>query len=101
MRYVIHAAGMHLGGAVSSDSLQASTLNSLKNASELGIQTLAFPAIGTGVGNFPLQQCANIMLNTVSEFLENERTSIEKIYFVLFDEAGYQTFIAALENMDN
>jgi len=100
-RYVLHAAGMHLGGIVSSDSLEASTLNSLKKASELGIQTLAYPAIGTGVGNFPLQQCANIMLDTVSEFLENERTSIEKIYFVLFDEADYQTFNAALENMDN
>lgn len=100
-RYVIHAAGMHLGGAVSSDSFEASTLNSLKKASELGIQTLAFPAIGTGVGNFPIEECANIMLSIASEFLHNEQTSIEKIYFVLFDEAGCKTFKAALDKMDN
>ena len=41
------------------------------------------------------------MLNTVSEFLENERTTIEKIYFVLFDEAGFKTFKAVLDKMDN
>ena len=100
-RYVIHAAGMHPGGAVSGDSLRSCTLNSLKKASELGIKTMAFPAIGTGVGGFPIDQCANIMLGTACEFLQNEQTSIEKIYFVLFDEAGFKIFKSALENMDN
>lgn len=100
-RYVIHAAGMHLGGSVSGDSLKTCIESSLKKATKLGIHNLAFPAIGTGVGNFPLEDCAEIMLGCASEFLQNEKTSIEKIYFVLFDEAGCRAFNSALEKMDS
>jgi O-acetyl-ADP-ribose deacetylase (regulator of RNase III) len=100
-KYVIHAAGMHLGGTVSGESLTASTKNSLIIASDKKVETLAFPAIGTGVGGFPLLQCANIMLTTVLEYLCNEGTSIEKVYFVLFDDRAYEIFKETLENKTN
>lgn len=90
--YVIHAAGMHLGGSVNEISLKNSTWNSLVEATEYALQTIAFPAIGTGVGNFPTQQCANIMISTVVEFLDTQQTSIKKIYFVLFDDHAYNIF---------
>ena len=96
--YVIHAAGMRLGGAVSRESLRAATQNSLIRASESKVKTLAFPAIGTGVGGFPLDECANIMLDIVLEFLDHETSSLEKIYFVLFDNESYKIFQQALEN---
>ncbi len=100
-RYVIHAASMHLGGTVSRESLTATTKNSLIIASDKKVETLAFPAIGTGVGGFPLLQCANIMLTTVLEYLCNEETSIEKVYFVLFDDRAYEIFKETLENKTN
>jgi O-acetyl-ADP-ribose deacetylase (regulator of RNase III) len=95
-RYVIHAAAMDLGGEVSKDSLKAATLNSLLKASELQLKSLAFPAIGTGVGNFPVNECAEIMLGIANEFLNKKETSVQKIYFVLFDENSYQIFKSAL-----
>jgi O-acetyl-ADP-ribose deacetylase (regulator of RNase III) len=96
-KYVIHAAAMRLGGAVNRESLIASTESSLIKASENKVQTLAFPAIGTGVGGFPLEECANIMIDIVLEYLGSDRNFIEKAYFVLFDDHAYKIFKEVLE----
>ena len=96
-KYVIHAAAMRLGGAVNRESLVASTESSLIKASENKVQTLAFPAIGTGVGGFPLEECANIMVNIVLEYLGSDSNFIEKAYFVLFDDHAYKIFKEVLE----
>ena len=91
-KYVIHAAGMHIGGNVSEDALRESTKNSLLRADEKGVKTVAFPAIGTGVGGFPLNRCAQVMIDIVVEYLKNEKNSIEKVYFILFDMEVYKVF---------
>jgi O-acetyl-ADP-ribose deacetylase (regulator of RNase III) len=95
-RYVIHAAGMHPGGGVGRDSLINTTVNSLRRASENRLRTIAFPAIGTGVGGFPLHECAEVMIGTVRGYLEDEDTTIEKVLFVLFDDAAFGAFENAL-----
>ena len=64
-RYVIHAASMHLGGTTSASSLRDATRNSLLRAEEKGRKSLAFPAVGTGVAGFSMDQCAEIMLEEV------------------------------------
>ena len=91
-KYVIHAAGMHLGGSVSEEPLREATNNSLLRADEKGVKTVALPAIGTGVGGFPLNKCAQVMIDIVVEYLKNEKTGIEKVYFVLFDMETYKVF---------
>lgn len=91
-RFVIHAAGMHLGGRVSDVSLRDTTHNSLLRASEKNLKTIAFPAIGTGVGGFPMKNCARVMVDTVSGFLQKKHSSIERVYFVLFDEESFDAF---------
>lgn len=91
-RFVIHAAGMHLGGGVSKESLRDATKNSLQRADEKRVRTIAFPAIGTGVGSFPVDRCAEIMIDTVSKHLKSEKTAIERVYFVLFDEGIFNVF---------
>lgn len=97
-KYVIHAAGMHPGGRVSKESLESSTRNSLLRALEYNIKTIAFPAIGTGVGGYPLEQCAELMIDIISWYIINEGVQIEKIYFVLFDDASYEIFRGVLQN---
>jgi O-acetyl-ADP-ribose deacetylase (regulator of RNase III) len=99
-RLVIHAAGMHLGGRVSGESLRNVVKNSLQRADEKRVRTIAFPAIGTGVGGFPADECAEIMIDTVSKHLRNEKTSIERVYFVLFDEAIMDVFSGYLKSKD-
>jgi len=98
-KYVIHAASMGLGGArTTAKSLKTSTAHSLRLAAERGLKTIAFPAVGTGVSGFPMQECAEIMLSVAAEHLSKE-TSLETVYFVLFDEASLDIFAAAHDRM--
>lgn len=96
-RYVIHAAGMRLGGGVSRKSLESATKNSLLRADDHGVKTIAFPAIGTGVGGFPIEECAEIMIGTVLNHLRTENTLLERVFFVLFDEHSFSVFEKALK----
>ena len=90
-RFVIHAASMELGGKTSADTLRHSAGHSLRIANERGLKTIAFPAVGTGIAGFPLKDCAQIMLREAALHLRGE-TSLETIYFVLFDETAQEVF---------
>jgi len=91
-RHVIHAASMGLGGArTTAKSLQTSMAHSLRIAAERNLSSIAFPAVGTGVSGFPMEQCAEIMLREAAQHL-NQETSIQTVHFVLFDESARETF---------
>ena len=90
-RFVIHAASMQLGGKTSAEALRHSTAHSLRIANERALKTIAFPAVGTGIARFPLKECAEIMLREAAQHLRGG-TSLEMIYFVLFDEAAQGIF---------
>lgn len=93
-RFVIHAASMG-EEPVSDRSLRDSTRNSLKRAAEHGLTSISFPAIGTGIGGFPLDKAAGIMLETAREHLEGD-TTLDTVRFVLWSDADYGAFEAAL-----
>ena len=97
-RYVIHAAGMRLGAPVSERSLRDTTRNSLKRATEKGIGSVAFPAIGTGIGGFPIKRCAEVMLEEIRDHLKREQIP-QRVEIVLFDDAALNAFEQALENL--
>lgn len=90
-RYVIHAASMQAGRRTTAETLRGSTMHSLRLASDRGLKTIAFPAVGTGVAGFSMQQCADIMLRVAAAHLQSG-TSLETIYFVLFDAAAKEVF---------
>jgi O-acetyl-ADP-ribose deacetylase len=89
--YVIHAASMRLGGRTTADSLRLATRNTLERAEEKGLKSIAFPAIGTGVAGFPIEGCAHLIIAEVLDHLKT-RTSLEKIYFVLYDDEALKVF---------
>ena len=90
-RYVIHAASMQLGGLTTAHALRSSTAHSLRIAAQKGLKTIAFPAVGTGIAGFPMQECAEIMLAEAVAHLSG-KTSLEKLYFVLFDDGALKIF---------
>jgi O-acetyl-ADP-ribose deacetylase len=90
-KYVIHAASMGLGSLTTEETLRRSTAHALRLAAERGLKTIAFPAVGTGIAGFPMKECAEIMLDEAKQHLRNG-SSLEIIYFVLFDEAAKETF---------
>ena len=95
---MIHAASMRLGGTTSEQNLRDSTRNSLRRAAELGIESIAFPAIGTGIAGFPMDRCAQVMLDEVRAHLGGA-TSLKRVEFVLFDRPALEIFEKALGKM--
>jgi O-acetyl-ADP-ribose deacetylase (regulator of RNase III) len=79
-------------------SLRTSTGHSLRIAAERKLKSIAFPAVGTGVSGFPLDECAQIMLSETIEHLKGE-SSLESVYFVLFDARARDVFQSTWDDL--
>lgn len=90
-KYVIHAVGPRMGQNNEDEKLRNATLNSLKLADEKNLKSISFPAIGTGVFRFPVQRCAEIMLQVTIDYLKGQ-TGLEKVIFCLFEKSAYEVF---------
>jgi len=96
-KYVIHAAAMGPDLKTDAQKIKAATLNSLKRAEELLLESVAFPALGTGVGGFPMAEAAKIMIGAVKEHLQSSESTLETVYFVLFSEDAFKAFEQTLD----
>jgi len=92
-RYVIHAATMELGGPTSADIIRRATESTLAKADELGCRSLALVAFGTGVGGFPLDEAASIMVGAVRS---HEPRSLERVVFAVHGADAARAFENAL-----
>ncbi|UCC67221.1 MAG: macro domain-containing protein [Armatimonadota bacterium] len=89
--HVIHAAVMGPDLVTNADYIRRATLSVLARANDLRLLSIAFPALGTGVGGFSLHECAHIMLDAVTQHAKSQ-TSLESVEFVLFGRAAYDAF---------
>ena len=88
-QWVIHAVGPTYAESKDKSQLLADCFrNSLRIADELGVGTVAFPAISTGIYRWPLDDAARIALDTV----RNSDTRVREVRFVLFDQSAYAAF---------
>lgn len=96
-RYVIHTPGPIWYGGVrgEAEKLRGSYENSLRLAEENGCKTVAFPSISTGVFHYPLEQAAQIAVDTILTFLKTARC-VKEVTMVCFDEKTLQAYQAAL-----
>lgn len=92
-KFIIHTVGpVWNGGKNNEEGLLANCYNnSLTLAVENAVKTIAFPAISTGIYNFPLVKATKIAVSEVKKFLEKNE-SITKVIFVCFDEETYQVY---------
>ena len=67
----------------------------MARAREIDATSVAFPALGTGVGGFPLEDAARITVDTVRDELERS-PDIEHVIFALRGAAAYEAFGAAM-----
>jgi O-acetyl-ADP-ribose deacetylase (regulator of RNase III) len=88
-RHVIHAAVMGQDLVTSAALIERATRNALAIAEAHGFSSVAFPAFGTGVGGFPLGDCATVMIDAIRA---HQARSLNLIRFVLFGQAAYQAF---------
>ena len=87
-RWVIHAATMELGGPTSAEIIEQATRSTLAKAEALGCRSLALVAFGTGVGGFPLEEAAGIMVGVARE----HEGSLERIVFAVHGDAAERAF---------
>jgi O-acetyl-ADP-ribose deacetylase len=97
-KYVIHAAVMGQDLQTNEQYIRAATLNSLKRAEELKLSSIAFPALGTGVGGFPIDKCAEVLIDTAVRFFIAGK-SVKEVHFVLFSKQDCDFFNSALEKV--
>jgi O-acetyl-ADP-ribose deacetylase (regulator of RNase III) len=93
-RWVIHAATMvDPGGRSSAEVIRQATRSTLDVAERLGARSLALVAFGTGVGGFPLDEAARIMVDEARSF---EGDSLERIVFAVHGDEAERAFTAAV-----
>ena len=103
-KFVIHAAAMgfreedravpkHPGSASSEEIIRNATTNSISIADQSNCKSIAFPALATGVGGYPLDECARVMMSAAKDYAANHPTStLEQVVFVLFTAGDLQVF---------
>jgi O-acetyl-ADP-ribose deacetylase len=101
-KYVIHTVGpiWNDGGSGEDELLRNCYLNSLKIAEKLGVKSIAFPNISTGVYRFPKKRAAEIAVNAVKQFSDTV-TGIERVIFVCFDEENFRIYRDLCKSTDS
>jgi O-acetyl-ADP-ribose deacetylase len=94
-RWVIHGAVMGQDLQTNADLVRRTTESCLRVADDVGAESLALPAFGTGVGGFPLAECARIMVNAARK---HEPRSLKRVVFAVFGadtKAAFDTALAS------
>jgi len=90
-RYVIHAAVMGQDLRTSAALIGEATRQALQLAAARQLESAAFPAFGTGVGGFPLAECARIMIEAIRAHA-GTNTTLRRVRLVLFGTPAYHAF---------
>jgi len=99
-RQVIHAVGPVWGTGDEDAKLREAISGSLRVADKLGLESIAFPAISTGIFGFPKELAAKIMLKSISDYFLEGSSGLKTVRLVLFDDASVEAFLSA-SRMDN
>ena len=91
-RYVIHAATMGMDFKTDEIKIRASCKSALDLAKQLKIRSIAFPALGCGVGEFPLLASAKIMAQEAYRHLRDKNATLKEIIFSLYNKEAFEIF---------
>jgi O-acetyl-ADP-ribose deacetylase (regulator of RNase III) len=94
-QWVIHGAVMGQDLQTDATLVARTTKRCLEVAEELGASSVGLPAFGTGVGGFPVDECARIMVAEARSF---EPKGLERVVFAVFGEEAEAAFRAAVDS---
>ena len=97
---VIHTVGpvWRDGAHREPELLRNAYTNSLIQAEQNKLTSIAFPSISTGAYRFPLDTAARIALSTVIDYVKSTKT-IKTVRFVLFGETAYKAYETTLHHL--
>ena len=61
-------------------------------AEKLKVDSIAMPALGTGVGAFPIKSCARLLFETLKKFDEAGPEYVKRVIFVLYTQKAFDDF---------
>jgi O-acetyl-ADP-ribose deacetylase (regulator of RNase III) len=85
-RYVIHTVGPRWGEGDEEQKLRSAVTSTLKLANAKSFSHIAMPAISAGIFGFPKERCAQIIVDTVVDFISTQGTILEIIDICLMDQ---------------
>jgi O-acetyl-ADP-ribose deacetylase len=93
-KYVIHTVGpvYGRGGGEKAALLASCYKNCLRLAIEHGLNTIAFPAVSTGIYGYPLSEAAKVSSQAIEEFLASN-ASLDQIRLVFFSPSDADVFL--------
>jgi O-acetyl-ADP-ribose deacetylase (regulator of RNase III) len=94
-RAVIHAVSLDQSRRTSAAIIDRAVRSAMARAREMDARSIAFPALGTGVGGFPLDEAARVTILAVRDELDRS-PDIEHVIFALRGAAAYEAFSAVL-----
>lgn len=94
-RIVIHAVSLDRDRRTSAAVIDRAVRSAMVRAREAGVRSVAFPAMGTGVGGFPLDEAAAVTVRAVRDELPVS-AGIDHVIFAMRGAAVYRAFEAAL-----
>jgi O-acetyl-ADP-ribose deacetylase (regulator of RNase III) len=92
-RWVVHGAVMGQDLQTNANAIRRTTARCLEVADELGAESLALPAFGTGVGGFPLDECARIMVEVARAY---QPRTVRRVVFAVYGGQAKRAFDAAV-----
>jgi O-acetyl-ADP-ribose deacetylase (regulator of RNase III) len=96
---IIHAVSLDRDRRTSAETIDRAVRSAMARARELRMASIAFPAMGTGVGGFPLDEAARVTVEAVRDEMQRSPT-IDHVTFAMRGSAAYQAFEAALADAD-
>lgn len=99
-RYVIHAVGPVWGEGDEDAKLEAAVRGSLRVAEELRLESIALPAISTGIFGFPTQRAAGVILRAIRSHFAGYRSRLRLVRVVLLDQETMAAFMTAWNSLE-
>lgn len=90
---VIHTVGPIYGEGNEREKLMKATTSCLRLAEELGLESIAFPAISTGIYGVPPKLAAEAMIDAIIEYIDKYKSNLKKILLVLYTNSVYKTYL--------
>lgn len=104
VKYIIHTVGPYWHGGYEGEAkiLASCYIECMKKAVELGMKSIAFPALSTGNGKYPIREAAEIAVYSVKSFLQNHPDVNMDVYMMCFTDDALIKFRNAnmATNMD-
>ena len=100
-KYIFHTVGPIYSG-IKQDEIDLTNcyLSCLRQADEMGLESIVFCSLATGIYGFPIEKASSIAINTVKEYLDKENKNLKKVVFDLFSGGDFDVYYRKIKEIN-